>query len=369
MKSINRLAAIFSMCGLQFFAIAQVPNAKILFALKPFSTNPTPQTEFISTDQIYAKIILEKPFKEYCGSNFYNLKDHYGIKDKNIARVMSFSVKTKNEDGEYETASYTNIDLLVTKQDMELKEINIDIIPSVELASTPYSEGSEFFRLFADSRFADGKKHEFKIDIGNNNDLLNGITGLEFDANFSIDYKTSTEESQQAAFDKGRKAWEAAKLNGLKQSTKTAVESVKSMPLPLCFSKGVNPGYKAAEYSTDKILVLIKQKYSITEVLKLTFDKPDGVEDFRSLVDASTNVPTCKMGNHVFYFAFKDKDGSYRFAGGVLQRDYEGYGKYGEVFIRDYSPIQSEDPKFPIDQVRDGQGVYGVFVFDGTKLK
>ncbi len=73
------------------------------------------------------------------------------------------------------------------------------------------------------------------------------------------------------------------------------------------------------------------------------------------------------MGNHVFYFAFKDIDGSYRFIGGVLIKDQIGDGNFGETYIKDYSPIQG-DEKYPLDVVRDGQGIYKVFYFDGSKL-
>lgn len=338
----------------------------IVFSTQHFSKNPTTQKAFKASDKIYAKMTLEQPLKQYLDAKFYDLKEYYGITDKNVVRIMSFIVKAKNEDGDYVQLSPIVIDMSLTKENIESKEILIDIFPSKEEATTVYSWGSEFFRALIDAEYV-AKKYDLKFELTKQE--MSGIKDIEFDSRFTIDYSSSSADEQTQLFEYGQKATQAAKENSFKASVKAGIEAVKSMPLPLCFSKGANVGYKGAENSTANIIALIKQKYGVAEVLKLTFDKPDGVDDFRTLVDANTNVATCKMGNHVFYFAFKDKDGSYRFTGGNLKRDHVGFGKFGELYIQDYGPIQEGDANYPLDVYRDFKGTYGVCIFDGTKLK
>ncbi|HYG49772.1 MAG TPA: hypothetical protein VD905_02665, partial [Flavobacteriales bacterium] len=197
----------------------------------------------------------------------------------------------------------------------------------------------------------------------------NEIHGLQAAGDLNIDYAASTKQTQKAWFDQGEKEAKAARLAALKKVNKASVEQTKNMPLPLCFSKGNNAGYNDARFSKANLVNMIKQKLGVTEVVGFTFDKADGENDFRSLVDASTNYPSCKMGNHVFYWAFKENDGTWRFSGGVLKMDYVGNGAYGDPYIFNYSPVQSNDPAFPLDVVRDEQGHYGIFIFDGSKLK
>ncbi|MES2566397.1 MAG: hypothetical protein V4565_05995 [Bacteroidota bacterium] len=343
-----------------------VGKNRIVFSTKHFSSNPPTQTTFKISDRIYAKMILEKPLKEFCSPKFYDLKEYYGITDKNVVRVMSFIVKYKNEDGDYLPLGPITVDMSLTKDNLESKEVLIDIIPSKEEATTVYSSGSEFFRALIDKEFV-GKKYDLKFELTKQE--MSGIANIDFDSKFSIDYTSSSDEEQDRLFEYGQKANEAAKENSFKASVKAGIQAVKAMPVPLCFSKAGNPGYKSPENSNAAIINLIKQKYDVTEVLKLTFDKADGVDDFRTLVDANTNVASCKMGNHVFYFAFKDKDGSYRFTGGTLRRDHVGFGKFGELYIQDYGPIQEGDAKYPLDVYRDYKGIHGVCIFDGTKLK
>ncbi|MBA3663454.1 MAG: hypothetical protein H0W61_04500 [Bacteroidetes bacterium] len=309
---------------------------------------------------------LEKPLKEYCSAKFYDLKEYYGITDKNVVRVMSFIVKYKNEEGDYAPLGPITVDMSLTRDNLESKEILIDIIPTKEEATTVYSSGSEFFRALIDKDFV-GKKYDLKFELTKQE--MSGIANIDFDSKYSLDYTTSSNEEQDKLFEYGLKANEAAKENSFKASVKAGIQAVKSMPLPLCFSKTGNPGYKNPENSNATIIALIKQKYGITEVLKLTFDKADGVDDFRTLVDANTNVASSKIGNHVFYFAFKDKDGSYRFTGGTLRRDHVGFGKFGELYVQDYRPGQDGDANYPMDVYRDYKGTYGVFIFDGSKLK
>lgn len=346
-----------------------IAENKVIFASKPFSTNPTPQVEFKANTPIYGRIILDKPLKEYCKSaskHLSNVPPHY-------SRMIG--LRPENETDEDGNAKYDELlvmtyEIYVTISDLDKSYIDFDVMPNTNEATTEFSSGLAFARSFADKEIGIGKKNHFGIRLYSEfNESNSEMAVLNATGDLYIDYSNSTQSTQEQWMSQCDKAQSTAKANALKNSAGNAAIEAKTLPLPLCFTKASNAGYKGAEYSTAKIIALLKQKYGVLEISKLTFDKPDGVEDFRSLANASTNEPTCKIGNHVFYFAFKDKDGSYRFSGGVLKMDYVGYGKYGEVYVQNYSPIQNEDPKFPIDQIRDGQGTYGVFLFDGTKLK
>ena len=344
-----------------------VAQNKMIFSSRPFSQGGTEQKEFKANTTIYARIVLEKPLKSYCKSpskKMDNVPTGY-------ARQFCVMPTNRNEELEvaFDEILSMNYIIHLTFSDLENSYIDFDLMPSNEDATTVYSDWTAFYWSFASPDLEIGKKSHFAIKVYSEYNQSNAeITGLSSFADFYIDYSGSTEETQKKWYEQCKTASENARANGLKIVSKNAGIEAAKLPLPSCFSKGNNPGYKNPENSVAKITALIKQKYGITEVFKLTFDKADGVEDYRTLVDANTNEPTCKMGNHVFYFAFKDKDGSYRFTGGVLRKDHIGYGKFGETYIQNYSPMQGEE-KYPLDVVRDGQGIYGVFYFDGSKLK
>ncbi|MDF2448574.1 MAG: hypothetical protein K0R26_1078 [Bacteroidota bacterium] len=340
---------------------------KMMFSSKPFAMGGTEQSEFKANTPIYGRIVLDKPLKQYCknpSKKYDNVPNGYARK---------FCIKPTDRNEEYEVAFdaifSTNYNIQLTFADLEKSYIDFDVMPSNEEATTVYEDWEAPFMSFANADLELGKKSHFAIQVYTEyNESNSDIIGLKSRGDLYIDYTNSTSESQENWYNQCKKAKELASSNALKNVGKTALQDASKLPLPSCFSKGTNPGYKSPENSVAKITAMIKQKYGVTEVLKLTFDKPDGVEDFRTLVDANTNVPSAKIGNHVFYFAFKDKDGSYRFSGGVLKKDHVGYGKFGETYIQDYSPIQGEE-KYPKDIIRDANGIYNVFVFDGSKLK
>lgn len=360
----NQILTILVLIVIQYGLNAQ---NKMIFSSKPFSQGGTEQKEFKANTPIYARIILEKPLKSFC-TNPSKKMDNVPV---GYARKFCIMPTNRDENDEvvYDEIFSNNYIIYLTFSDLEKSYIDFDVMPSNEEATTIYSDWEALYWSFAKSDLELGKKSHFAIKVYSEYNESNAeITGLNSFADLYIDYSGSTLETQEKWYEQCKKASENARANGLKNVSKNAAIEAAKLPLPSCFSKGNNPGYKNPENSTAKITALIKQKYGITEVLKLTFDKADGVDDFRTLVDANTNVASCKMGNHVFYFAFKDKDGSYRFSGGVLIKDHIGLGKFGETYIKDYSPIQG-DEKYPLDVVRDGQGTYGVFYFDGSKLK
>lgn len=342
-------------------------QSKMIFSSKPFSQGGIEQNEFKANTPIYGRVLLDKPLKDYCknpSKKYDNVPNGYARK---------FCIKPTDRNEEYEVAFdeifSNNYNIQLTFSDLDKSYVDFDIMPSNEDASTVYEDFEGPFMSFANSDLAIGKKSHFAIQVYSEyNESNSDITELKSRGDFYIDYTNSTAESQQNWYNQCKKAKDLASANALKNVGKNALQEALKLPLPSCFSKGNNPGYKNPENSIAKITELIKQKYGVTEVYKLTFDKADGVEDFRTLLDANTNEASCKMGNHVFYFAFKDKDGSYRFSGGVLKKDHVGYGKFSETYIQDYSPIQGEE-KYPMDMIRDSKGTYNVFIFDGSKLK
>ncbi len=342
---------------------------KIIFSSQPFSKNPQAQTDFKARAPIYAKLSLPKPVKDYCKPLDKDLGEYYKA-DKDVVRVLEFKIKIKKGEGDYEEMPLKPL-LFLSQTEIDKNEIEFDITPANGESSSRYSSFEGFYRSFASEYDIDlGGKINFNISVNSEmNEPKSEIYGLEGAGNLSIDYTLSTKQTQKTWFEQGVKEEKAARLAALKKANKVSVEQAKSLPLPLCFSKGSNPGYSEARFSNAAITSMIKQHVGTTEVIRLTFDKADGSGDFRSLVDASSNYPTCRMGNHVFYWAFKDTDGSYRFSGGVIKMDYIGNGAYGDPYIYNYAPGQSGDPQYPLDVVADEQGHYGIFIFDGSKLK
>lgn len=342
---------------------------KIVFSSQPFSKNPQPQSSFKAGTPIYGKLTLEKPLKDYCKPLDKDLYEYYKA-DKDVVRVLEFTISIKKGEGEYEAMPLKPL-LFLNQSEIEKNVIEFDVTPANGESSSRYSSFEGFYRSFASEYDIDlGGTVNFKITIDPEmNAAKSEIHGISGAGDLSIDYSASTKATQKAWFEQGVKEEKAARTAALKKVVKASVEQAKSLPLPLCFSIANNPGYADARFSKANLINMIKQHRGVSEVIRLTFDKADGAGDFRSLVDASTNFPSYKMGNHVFYYAFKDADGTYRFSGGVIKMDYVGNGVYGEPYIYNYAPGQNGDPQYPLDVLRDEQGHYGVFIFDGSKLK
>ncbi|HEY1039268.1 MAG TPA: hypothetical protein VGF30_07675 [Bacteroidia bacterium] len=364
MKTGIRIALTLAAISASSLLLPVQAQNKILFASQPFSKNPTPATTFKAGTPIYGQLTLEKPLKDYCEPLEKDLKEYFGV-DKSIVRILTFQVATNTEDGPQNFS--LNAELCLTQKQLENTVFNFDVMPAKGGGTTQYVDGSYFGFIFGNQYDVPlGKNASFKVFLDPEfNMTMCSIANLSAEAELTIDYTSSTKSSQQAWWQIAKDENDNAFTNALVEANKDALASVSAMPLPSCFSKGPNKGYTA--YTNAKIIQLLKEKYGVSEIYNLTFDKPDGQNDFRNLVDANSNLPTCQMGNHVFYFAFKAPDGSYRFSGGVLQKDYIGYGKYGEAFVRDYSPVFG-DEKYPYDKLSDEKGRYSVFLFDGSKL-
>jgi hypothetical protein len=361
----------FSLTSIAFAALtfgSLTAQNKIVFSSRPFSQGGAEEKEFKAGGTIYGRIILDKPLKAYCNDPDKKLDNVPNTFARQICLIPENAFDDEGNQVYDEVIRISTIKYLKASE-LNNSFLDFDIMPSMETATSVYSSCMGFGFIFAENGMEVGKKKHYGIKLYSEyNESNANMMPLNATGDLYIDYTSATSTVINNWWDLAKKACENAEKNVAKNSSAEGSAAVKSLPLPKCFSIIGNPGYKAPEYSNAAIIAMIKKKYGITEVLKLTFDKSDGAEDFRSLVDASTNIPSCKMGNHVFYFAFKDKDGTYRFSGGVLKKDYEGYGKYGETYILNYSPIQGEE-KYPLDMVRENEGTYGVFIFDGAKLK
>lgn len=355
------------------FAIALMMKAgfaqnKIIYSSSPFTDSTVPEKEFKANTPIYGRILLDKPLKQYCSDP----EKKYGNVPSGYMRLIGITPDNKrDEDGNdvYDETLIMTYQLYLTAQDLEKNYIDFDVMPSLADATSPYADWTSFYYSFAKEDLNLGKKLHFGIKLYKEYNQSNAdIMELDADGDLYIDYSASTPATQRQWFDQCKKAQNEAKNNAAKKIAAAMAESVKSLPLPNCFSIAGGTGYKDPKYSKAAIIAILKQMQQTNEIVDFRFDKPDGTTDFRSLADASTGLPTCKMGNHVFYYAFKAADGSYRFAGGVLKMDYEGYGKYGAAYVYSYSPIKG-DEKYPVDEQKKAQGIYSVFYFDGSKLK
>lgn len=318
--------------------------SKIVF----MNSQNTVSTTFKAGEEIYGKINLSKPLKEYfSGEN---------------AKHIQIDIQCLND----------NIYGLSVTKTIRLGEINnnyleFDIFPSLEKAKDFYTNNLSFYRTFFGMNDSPNKIIRFEISLGTDYNInYNGFKKMEALGEIEIDYSGVTQTQISELYENGRKIAEAAEKKADQLFAKESGEFAKSLPLPIVFTKKSQTGYSG--YSNATIISMIKQYYKITEVYMLTFDVADGTGDFTSLTDLS-NYPTEKIGNHVFYFAFKDDlDGQYKFAGGRLRMLYEGNGNYSDAFIFPYSPLMEGDAAFPYDYTRNNLGYESVFFMDGAKI-
>ncbi|HLP10316.1 MAG TPA: hypothetical protein VK177_00190 [Flavobacteriales bacterium] len=328
--------------------MATEPN--ITFSKKPFSDDSRIITSSVKAgDPIYGRIVLKKPLKEYV-SDWKPEKLQINIKCLND-NITGIAVEKMIRAGELENAY-----------------IDFDIFPSPESAKDVYSNNLGFYRTVFSSEIISGAKLRFEFSLASEyNASYNGFKKMEGYGELEIDYAGLTSQQIDELSEKGRKLGEKAEENADRLAGVEGVAKVKTLPMPIVFTRAGKSGYTG--YSNATIVQMIKTKFKATEVLMLTFDESDGSGDFSALTDLN-NYPTEKIGNHVFYFVFKDPlDGLYKFSGGRLRMLYEGNGKYGEVYIFPYSPLLEADPVFPYDPMRKKLGFDSIFFFDPLKIK
>lgn len=307
------------------------------------------KTVFLAGEEIHGKINIAKPLKEY-------LKGETAKQIRIDVRSLSNEV--------------IGIPVTKTLRASELNNsfIDFDVYPSVQNAKDVYESGVGFFFSLYPTNVKPKGIVKFEISVNDDyNENYNGLLKMEVSGEMSIDYSKITAAEYSKLWSKGREAHDAAEANQSKYAAIESAEIAKSLPLPIVFTKPSKAGYKG--YTNATIINMIKQRYKIDAVYMLTFDEPEGSGDFTALKDLN-NYPSEKLGNHIFYFAFKDNiDGQYKFAGGRLRMLYEGNGKYSDPVIFPYSPLMNNDPKFPFDYGRKNLGFESVFFMDGAKIK
>jgi hypothetical protein len=306
-------------------------------------------TTFRAGEEITGRIDLPKPLKEY-------------FKNETVKQIQ-INVRSTSED-----VTGIAVTKLLRQGEFNNPYIEFDVYPSAQKAKDVYESGLGFFFSFYPTNTFPKGIIKFEVSVSDDyNENYNGLSKMNAAGEISIDYSKITQAQYSLLWSKGKDAQEAAEANADKLIAKENGEFVKSLPLPLVFSKPGKAGYKA--YSNAVIISMIKNYYKIQDVHMLTFSEPEGSGDFTSLTDLN-NYPSEKLGNHVFYFAFKDPvDGQYKFAGGRLRMLYEGNGKYSEAFVFPYSPLTNSDPKFPFDHARKKMGYESVFFVDGNKIR
>ncbi|MBK7667480.1 MAG: hypothetical protein IPJ32_09190 [Sphingobacteriaceae bacterium] len=332
----------------------------ILFTITQFSFSENPgiifmnakgevTTVFLAGEEIRGRINLPKPVKDY-------------LKGETATQIRIDVRSTSDE------ISGIAVTKMLRASELNNSYIDFDVYPTAQKAKDIYESGLGFFFSFYPTNASPKGVIKFEVAVGDEyNENYNGLSKMEVSGEISIDYTKITANEYSKLWSKGKDAHDAAEANASKIASIENAESVKSMPLPIVFTKPSKAGYTG--YSNAVIINMIKARYKINAVYMLTFDEPDGLGDFNSLKDLN-NYPSEKLGNHVFYFAFKDElDGQYKFAGGRLRMLYEGNGKYSEAFIFPYSPLMNNDPKFPFDYARKDLGFESVFFMDGAKIK
>ncbi|HYG50166.1 MAG TPA: hypothetical protein VD905_04645, partial [Flavobacteriales bacterium] len=323
----------------------------IAFSNQPFSNPAHVVVSGVKAgDPIYGRVTLPKPLKEYVSMG--------------TPAKLQIDIKCLNDN-----VSGLSVEKLLRASEFENAYIDFDIFPSSENARDVYSSNLGFYYTIFATGITPGRKLEFEISLASDynasNNYFHKMDG--FYGELEIDYAGLTSQQLKELNDKGRKLGEEAEENADKLAGIEGAAQVKTLPLPIVFTRASKSGYSG--YSNAAIMQMIKAKFKATEVLMLTFDESDGHGDFTALTDLS-NYPTEKSGNHVFYFVFKDPlDGLYKFSGGRLRMLYEGNGRYGEAYIFPYSPIMEGDPVFPYDPMRKKLGFDSIFFFDAQKIK
>jgi hypothetical protein len=304
--------------------------------------------KFMAGDEIYGKIILPKPLKDYV--------------DGKPPKQMQINIKCM-------TGGITGIDVtkILRANEFDRAVIEFDVFPSLQKAKDVYDNNLGFYRTFYGTSVNTNKVEDFSVSFDSESYYGSGFKPIQVSGTISIDYSKVSKAQIDELYKKGLKITEGAEKSGGKLLAQDNAAATKALPLPIVFARKSQPGYTA--YTNAQIISMIKSRYGVTEVYMLTFDKPEGSGDFTSLKGLD-NYPTEKIGNHVFYFAFKDPtDGQFKFTGGRLRMMHEGNGKYSEPVIFPYSPLMNEDPKFPYDEEKASQGFASVFFMDGAKIK
>jgi hypothetical protein len=205
----------------QNLIFSQNIKTTIEFGSKPFSTNPKTEKEFKFGAPIYGKLTTSNPLKNYAKA-----LDDYEIKDYGVSGVyshyISFCVCPSDEDMDRRT-SY-QIEIFLTKEQLENNTINFDVMPSEEEASSIFKNGfdselakNNLVEYDPETGNSVGKKREFDIylferetKLSEENGFKNGIlinnTGVYISlGKLIVDYSAITDSRDIMAWVDGYK--------------------------------------------------------------------------------------------------------------------------------------------------------------------
>lgn len=160
---------------------------KIELSSSPFTSSPATKTQFQAiTDHIYGKLSLDKALKNYI-TDLDNYQKQMQVTPGTFVAAIRFRINFLDPDLQNE--SYTIVELFLKESDLTKTELNFDIIPSAELASSCTSAGfydelassSKVYRYF-------GAKKEVQIELYKKSTQAFQDDILITSAKFTIDY-------------------------------------------------------------------------------------------------------------------------------------------------------------------------------------
>jgi hypothetical protein len=326
---------------------------KFYFASTPFKDGTDiakAKTNFTAGDEIYGMVVMEKNFNEY---NF-NAEQNFGVTFYASIRVLAGRGSTAYMSLE------SNIHAKYNAQNYLFFDVNPE--PSKALSYSEYN----FMRignLFATVDDPATSTDKPKIGYVRTYDMTFKIGYKEYgDGEITIDYTNATRASMKTWLEKDVKAWEMAKTNVLKNNENEAINVASSLPLPKSFSETGGNAYAAPNLNKANIIAMLNKMEEVKQVLKFMFLKTTATTDFE-LYKTPLGIPDYKWGNRYFQFIFKDAAGKCLAAGGRIQMNYEGGGKYGAPFIIwELASIESDEKYLQDNQLK-------AYVVDCNKVK
>ena len=130
---------------------------KIVFSSKPFSQGGTEEKEFKAGGTIYGRIILDKPLKEYCSDPDKKLDN---VPNTFVRGICLIPEQPNDEEGNPKYDEVTRISTIKYLKASELnnKYVDFDVMPSMEGATSVYSDCMGLGYIYAETGMEVGKK-------------------------------------------------------------------------------------------------------------------------------------------------------------------------------------------------------------------
>jgi hypothetical protein len=195
MKNMKKIKLVLAcICVLAFFGFYQLAVNKIVFGPEPFTKSSKEQNQYNWDAPIYAKLKVDQPLKHYAQKI-----GGYELERFNIKGVYSSYLKFMCiPDGEDENQrTNTEITLYLTDSELEKSEVNIDIMPSKNQASSFFGTGfsaelakNDLVKYNVETGNSVGKKTGFTLYLyereKGGSDGENGKSGNKLITNFGI---------------------------------------------------------------------------------------------------------------------------------------------------------------------------------------